>query len=119
MGRKRRHRLQLYEVELLSEDDPLAIEFPELKAYEYGECRILRGISKEKGVYLAISCRSRWPTTLEIINIRNLLVARDLEMAVIIPIAPEPGDSQFMFIKSHTRNLKLSEIKRDELLERK
>jgi hypothetical protein len=109
---RRRKPIQLYEVELVSADDPLAKEFPDLRAYEYGDCRVLRGLSKTKGTYLAISCNKRWPTTKEIIEIRNLLVARSLEMAVMIPIDPDPGD---FTLHIHQVQYPKLEVVRDEV----
>ena len=85
MARKRKRKAQLFEIVLGNEADPIRKHFPNLKAFEYGELRILLGRNDNLGAYLLISCNSRWPEMDEIINIRNLLIASEITMGIIVP----------------------------------
>ena len=89
MPRKRKPMLLEIEFELM--DKRLNDTFKNLKAYEFGDCRIITGRNETMGYYMNVSNRKRWPTFEEVSEIVARLTVGNIDMAVLIPKQVEPG----------------------------
>ena len=79
------------EIKFETMDKRIEETFQNLRAYEYGDCRIITGRNETMGFYMNVSGRKRWPTFEEVQEIVVRLTAGNIEMAVLIPNKIEPG----------------------------
>ena len=102
MGRKR----IMTEIKFETMDKRIEETFQNLRAYEYGDCRIITGRNETMGFYMNVSGKKRWPTFEEITDIVARLTVGNIDMAVLIPKKTEPG--KFML---HVHQVAIPEFK--------
>lgn len=102
----RKRKTMLVEIEFESMDKRIDETFQNLKAYEFGDCRIVTGHNETMGFYMNVSGRKRWPTFQEVSEIVSRLTVGKIDMAVLVPQEIVPG--KFML---HVHQVAVPELK--------
>jgi hypothetical protein len=56
-----------------------------LRAFTFGDCRVLVGFDQSIGFHLSISCKDRYPTWDEVAHARYHLIPNEATMAFVLP----------------------------------
>ena len=103
--RKRTRKAIMTEIKFETMDKRIEEVFQNLKAYEYGDCRIITGRNETMGFYMNVAGRKRWPTFQEVSEIVAQLTVGNIDMAVLVPQEIVPG--KFML---HVHQVAVPEI---------